>query len=387
MPRVREAPRWVPGLCAVLLLAGASAAAAAPEGTLTFALHDTLPARWLDPAESESIITPYLTLYALHDALLKPRLGAASAPSLAESWTVSKDGLAVEFTLRQGVRFHNGDPVTADDVKFSFERYKGGAAKLFKDNVKEIRILSPSRLRFVLTPIGAGPSGIPPVAKSTEDPPDAAEEAFVFGHHLIELAEVQPHPLAARALVQLDAPIRNGDQFGAALRAPPPGDREDALSFFFGHLALPFVEDLPPSLELDSGEVLVFLLCRLHRHGASSLLSVIGPTALHKSALSVPDLPAPETGVGQQSHLGGQSLPGAASHVPAPSIRQRRLDPGVAWDQSSPCARVNPHSPSNSLSFSMCIHRWRSPMRLARSRSTRSSRFAPGFRRRKRQRE
>ncbi len=72
-------------------------------------------------------ITPYLLLYALHDALLKPMPGAASAPSLAESWTMSRDGLAVEFTLRQGARFHNGDPVTAADVKFSFERYEGGA--------------------------------------------------------------------------------------------------------------------------------------------------------------------------------------------------------------------------------------------------------------------
>ena len=146
----RAARCFLPGLGAVLLLAGVSTVAAAPEGTLTFALHYSLPARWLDPAESESIITPYLTLYALHDALLKPMPGAAASPSLAESWSMSKDGLAVEFTLRQGVHFHNGDPVTADDVKFSFERYKGGAAKLFKENVKEIQILGPGRLRFVL---------------------------------------------------------------------------------------------------------------------------------------------------------------------------------------------------------------------------------------------
>jgi len=74
------------GLWALLLLPGAtSEAVAAPEGTLTFALHYSLPARWLDPSESESIITPYLTLYALHDALLKPMPGAGVANSLAES--------------------------------------------------------------------------------------------------------------------------------------------------------------------------------------------------------------------------------------------------------------------------------------------------------------
>src|SRR5437016_1195045 len=114
--------------------------AAAPEGTLTFALHYSLPARWLDPAESESIITPYITLYALHDALIKPLPGKAIAPSLAESWSMSKDGMTVDFTIRKNARFHDGTPVTADDVKFSFDRYKGGAAKLIKDMVKEIRI-------------------------------------------------------------------------------------------------------------------------------------------------------------------------------------------------------------------------------------------------------
>src|SRR5438034_3010424 len=132
-------------LCVVTMLT--SPALAAPEGTLTFGLHYSLPS--LDPADTESIITPYLTLYAIHDALLKPMPGAASAPSLAESWTMARDGLSAEFTLRPNVRFHNGDPLTAEDVKFSFERYRGGASKVLKSTVKEIVIQSPMRLRFV----------------------------------------------------------------------------------------------------------------------------------------------------------------------------------------------------------------------------------------------
>jgi peptide/nickel transport system substrate-binding protein len=136
-------------LCAVLLLT-ATSASAAPEGTLTFALHFSPVTRWLDPAEGESTITPFLLLYALHDGLLKPTAGSGSAPSLAESWSMSKDGLSVEFILRPGIKFHNGEPVTADDVKFSFERYRGGAAKILKDTVKEIQLLAPNRLRFVL---------------------------------------------------------------------------------------------------------------------------------------------------------------------------------------------------------------------------------------------
>src|SRR6266852_9031681 len=105
MSRLRAGFRCVPVLCAVLLLVGAPAAAAAPEGTLTFALHFTPVTRWLDPAEGESIITPYLLLYALHDGLLKPMPGVGSGPSLAASWSLAKDALSAEFTLR-AARFH-----------------------------------------------------------------------------------------------------------------------------------------------------------------------------------------------------------------------------------------------------------------------------------------
>ena len=149
MSAVRPICRWVPFLCAVLLLVGTPDAGAAPEGTLTFAMHFSPVTRWLDPAEGESTITPFLLLYALHDGLLKPMPGSGSAPSLAESWSMAKDGLSADFTLRQGAKFHNGDPVAADDVKFSFERYRGGGAKILKDTVKEIQTPTPNRVRFV----------------------------------------------------------------------------------------------------------------------------------------------------------------------------------------------------------------------------------------------
>jgi peptide/nickel transport system substrate-binding protein len=135
-----------------VLWMGVTSVAAAPEGpagTLTFALHFSPVTRWLDPAEGESTITPYLLLYALHDGLVKPMSGAASAPSLAESWSMAKDGLSAEFVLRAGAKFHNGEPVTAEDAKFSFERYRGGAAKILKDNVKDVQALDARRLRFV----------------------------------------------------------------------------------------------------------------------------------------------------------------------------------------------------------------------------------------------
>ena len=68
-----------------------------------------------------------MVLYALHDAMVKPMPGKLQAPCLAESWSTSEDGLTYEFVLREGVKFHNGEPVTAEDVKFSFERYRGAS--------------------------------------------------------------------------------------------------------------------------------------------------------------------------------------------------------------------------------------------------------------------
>src|SRR2546429_261742 len=119
-----------------------------PAGQVMFAVTVTLAPTWFDPAETPGVITPFLTLYALHDALVKPMPGNPWAPSLAESWTMSKDGLTYEFVLRKGVKFHNGDLLTAEDVKFSFERYKGGGATTLRSRVASVEILDPQRVRF-----------------------------------------------------------------------------------------------------------------------------------------------------------------------------------------------------------------------------------------------
>jgi len=128
----------------------AAAPTAASEGQLTWAIHFSLAPTFFDPAETPGLITPFLVLYALHDAVVKPMPGKPQAGSLAESWSASSDGLVYEFTLRPGVKFHNGDPVTADDVKFSFERYKGAAATTLKSRVAAVEIVDPHRIRFRL---------------------------------------------------------------------------------------------------------------------------------------------------------------------------------------------------------------------------------------------
>src|SRR5262252_8806992 len=118
-----------------------------PEGEMRWALYVTVPPAWFDPGEVVGVITPFWVLYAMHDAVVKPMPGNHLAPSLAESWTVSQDQKTYEFKLRQGVKFHNGDPFTAEDVKFSFHRAKG---KLLHEKVKDVVVVDPLRIRFVL---------------------------------------------------------------------------------------------------------------------------------------------------------------------------------------------------------------------------------------------
>src|SRR3982075_1711838 len=127
-----------------------AAAHGQPEGQLIIAFDASIAPTFLDPAETPGIGTPFVFLYPLHDALIKPLPGNDMAPCLAESWTESPDGLVYEFKLREGLRFHNGDPFTAEDVRVSFQRYRGASAKLLHDRVKAVDIIDFHRIRFVL---------------------------------------------------------------------------------------------------------------------------------------------------------------------------------------------------------------------------------------------
>jgi peptide/nickel transport system substrate-binding protein len=138
-------------VCLVLAATAFEAGAQSqPPDQLTVAFDVSLAPSFLEPAETPGIGTPFVFLYALHDALIKPLPGNDMAPCLAESWRESADGLVYEFKLREGLRFHNGDPFTAEDVKFSFHRYRGTAAKLLHERVKAVEIVDAHRVRFVL---------------------------------------------------------------------------------------------------------------------------------------------------------------------------------------------------------------------------------------------
>lgn len=145
--------RDVLGLAALGLaggVPGSGFAAGVPEGQLTWGIHVSLAPTWFDPAETPGLITPFMVLYALHDAMVKPMPGQPLASSLAESWSASEDGLTYDFVVRKGATFHTGQPVTAEDVKFSFERYRGTSRDLMKERVAAVETPDPGHVSFRL---------------------------------------------------------------------------------------------------------------------------------------------------------------------------------------------------------------------------------------------
>src|SRR5262245_58439687 len=151
----RWTPRWrlpIALLFAFALSAvGAAPAIAAPAaGEASMAWHVTIAPSWFDPSTAPPQITPFGMLYAIHDALVRPYPGHKMGPSLAESWRESPDGKAYEFKLRRGLTFHNGDPVTAEDVKWSYERYKGAGSKELQARIQQVDVVDPLTVRFVL---------------------------------------------------------------------------------------------------------------------------------------------------------------------------------------------------------------------------------------------
>jgi peptide/nickel transport system substrate-binding protein len=135
----------------VITTMGVEAAGSRPqEGQLSLGLSFTITPSYFDPAEATQVVASAYFLYALHDALIKPLPGNPLAPALATAWTESPDGLVYDFRLREGITFHNGDPFTAEDVKFSFLRYKWASAKPLHAKVKAIEVIDAHRLHFVL---------------------------------------------------------------------------------------------------------------------------------------------------------------------------------------------------------------------------------------------
>jgi len=128
--------------------AAPAAASTQPKGQFNYVWHTTISPAWFDPQENPPQITPYNFAYALHDALVKHLPGQPFAPSLAESYEVAPDFTSATFKLRQGIKFHNGDPVTPEDVQFTFEHYRGANARVLHDKTERIDLVDNRTIRF-----------------------------------------------------------------------------------------------------------------------------------------------------------------------------------------------------------------------------------------------
>jgi peptide/nickel transport system substrate-binding protein len=142
------------GMLLVLLLAGnmqaeAQTAKVVPKGKIVLAWHTNMASKWLDPQEHEGTATTDNFLNALHDALIKNyRETLFDHPGLAERYEFAPDAKSATFWLRPGIKFHNGEPVTVEDVKFSFENYRGAKADVLKTKTERIEIIDTRTVRF-----------------------------------------------------------------------------------------------------------------------------------------------------------------------------------------------------------------------------------------------
>lgn len=136
----------------VLLMAAPQAFAVTPADTLVegFAIDDIIS---LDPGEAFELSTAEVTANSYSKlVMLDPSDTSKVVGELADSWTVSDDGLTYTFKLKSGLKFASGNPITADDVAFSFER----AVKLDK---------SPA---FLLTQFGLTGDNVTEKAKASD---------------------------------------------------------------------------------------------------------------------------------------------------------------------------------------------------------------------------
>ncbi len=144
------------GVTIVAPAAGRHALASAPQAKITTLVvgWDVSDGKTLDP-NREYEFTGQTTDHQLYDSLVTLKGGdvANIQPDLATSWKVTGGGTVFTFTLRQGVKFSSGNPVTADDVVFSYKRLQN-----LKDNpstliggMKDIKALNPSTVQITLS--------------------------------------------------------------------------------------------------------------------------------------------------------------------------------------------------------------------------------------------
>jgi peptide/nickel transport system substrate-binding protein len=129
--------------------AASAATKAVPRGKMTLAWHTNIAARWLDPTQHDGSATPDNFLNALHDALIKNyKTELYNHLALADEFEFGADAKSAVFRLRQNIHFHNGWPVTPEDIQWSYAHYRGAWAAVLHSRTDRIKILDKRTIRF-----------------------------------------------------------------------------------------------------------------------------------------------------------------------------------------------------------------------------------------------
>jgi ABC-type transport system substrate-binding protein len=137
------------GGLAVPSLRPAAAAGVEPEGGMTLAWHTNLAPRWLDPQQHDGGATGDNFLNVVQDALIKNfKDKLYDHLALAEYFELSEDAKSALFRLRPNIHFHDGTPVTPQDVQWSYEHYHGAWAQVLHDKTDRIALVDKRTIRF-----------------------------------------------------------------------------------------------------------------------------------------------------------------------------------------------------------------------------------------------
>ena len=149
-------------LAAVVMIAGAAGAlvSGAAEARTDITVGIRLEPPHLDPTAGVAAAIDEITYANIFEGLTRIDAGGAVQPWLAESWTVSDDGLTYTFTLRSGVTFHDGTTFDAQDAKFSLDRARAddstNAQKPLFSGITNVDAVNPTTLTVTLAkPNGA----------------------------------------------------------------------------------------------------------------------------------------------------------------------------------------------------------------------------------------
>lgn len=124
----------------------------APQGG-TFVYNLDAEPTTLNPLTSTDLYSRNVQAFVVEGLLERNTETYAWEPRLAEKWDISKDGKVFTFTLREGVTFHDGKPMTAEDVKFNFDaifdnKYPTAHLRPYYENIEKVEVVDPRTVKF-----------------------------------------------------------------------------------------------------------------------------------------------------------------------------------------------------------------------------------------------